>query len=331
MKAFAKNLVKIGFVGALLYFLAQRGFLSAQATARAFTQLQYMIPAYLLLFLNLPLGMSRWRWLLKAQGTDLSFQKIAQLSLIGNFFNLALPGAVSGDFVKAFYVAKEVGASSKGRTFGSILFDRLIGLSGLVLVSAFALILESSRGTSSGESARLLQALTFIVSLAAAAVVFFFGYLFLVKERHDPFLRFLKWAESKISKLGSLRRIYEGTRFYHHHRWIVTKAMLASITIHLICGFSCVLLSKALGDDLSFLSILVVVPLGLLATAVPIMPAGIGTGHAAFGFLFILLGSQRGADVFTLFVLNQLISGAIGGIVYLRFKGTAPAPDFGTV
>ena len=34
-------------------------------------------------------------------------------------------------------------------------------------------------------------------------------------------------------------------------------------------------------------------------------PAGVGTGHAAFAYLFNLWGSQRGADIFTLAVLRQ--------------------------
>ena len=48
------------------------------------------------------LGPIRWQLLLRAQGIKLSMGRTAQLTLIGNFFNIALPGAVSGDFVKAF-------------------------------------------------------------------------------------------------------------------------------------------------------------------------------------------------------------------------------------
>jgi uncharacterized membrane protein YbhN (UPF0104 family) len=61
----------------------------------------------------------------------------------------------------------------------------------------------------------------------------------------------------------------------------------------------------------------------LLATAIPVLPGGVGTGHAAFSFFFDLLGSKAGADIFSYYVITQLIIGAVGGLVYLRFKTEA--------
>jgi hypothetical protein len=55
------------------------------------------------------------------------------------------------------------------------------------------------------------------------------------------------------------------------------------------------------------------------------MPAGIGTGHLAFGYLFGLIGSQKGADIYTLFAFTQIVIGGLGGLVYLRFKTRLPA------
>ena len=37
-----------------------------------------------------------------------------------------------------------------------------------------------------------------------------------------------------------------------------------------------------------FLGLLVVVPLGLVITAIPILPGGVGTGHVAFSTFFQL-------------------------------------------
>ena len=58
------------------------------------------------------------------------------------------------------------------------------------------------------------------------------------------------------------------------------------------------------------------------------LPGGVGTGHAAFGILFQVIGSARGADAFSFYVLSQLLIGAVGGVIYLRFKsrGTDLAP-----
>jgi len=49
--------------------------------------------------------MMRWRWFVLTKGIALSCLKAIELSFIGLFFNLALPGGVSGDFVKAYYLS----------------------------------------------------------------------------------------------------------------------------------------------------------------------------------------------------------------------------------
>ena len=318
--AFLKILLKIAFVGALLTFLIQKGFISVEATRRAFSQTDHIVPAIAAMIAGTFLGVFRWQWLLQAQGIRLRLSRTLQLSLIGNFFNIALPGAVSGDFVKAFYVGNEV-QGQRARAFGSILFDRLAGLSALVLVAATALLLDL--GALLGTP--LIRALQFFILTSAIVVILSYSYLFLVREHHDPFLRLLRGLERKFAKVGSVTRIYESVRHYHSHRIAVLKVLAISILIHLLVGFACLNFLAALGDaGIEKLPLFVVVPMGLLVTAVPVAPAGVGTGHAAFSYLFHFLGSQRGADVFSLYVLIQLALGGIGGLVYLRFKAHSP-------
>jgi uncharacterized protein (TIRG00374 family) len=315
-----KTLLKITFVVGLLWFLGKKGFLSFEATKRAFTNLDILLPAMALLMCNLPIAVIRWQWLLRAQGLNISWPQAFRLTMVGNFFNIALPGAVSGDFVKAYYVAREVGGR-RGHVFGAILFDRITGLSALVLVSAAALALDLNGLKGSA----LLHGVRYLVITAALGVIFFFSYLFLVREHHDPLLRIFRWLETKNSKIGSITRIYEGTRHYHAHRWVVLKSLAVSLVIHAIVCFSCIQFAQALGEtSLPGTQVFVVVPLGLLVTAVPVLPGGVGTGHAAFGWLFHFLGSLRGADIFSLFVLNQFFFGGIGGLFYLRFKNQVP-------
>ena len=132
-------ILKLTLVGALLYVLAQRGFLSAEATARAFMRWDIMTFALFLIVFSYLLGALRWQILLRAQKIHLHPLRVLELSLVGNFFSLALPGAVTGDFVKAYYVGKE-GAGIRAKGLGSILFDRLLGVSALVIVSVVSLM-----------------------------------------------------------------------------------------------------------------------------------------------------------------------------------------------
>lgn len=307
--------LKSGFVAGLLYFLAQKGFISLKDTQRAFTQWQIILPAMSVLVANFFLGALRWQWLLKAQGIHLGLKRTVQLSFIGNFFNIALPGAVSGDFVKAYYIGKEV-AGKRGRSFGSILFDRVAGLSALVLLAAGASLFAT------GESShRLLIATRPFLLIAAFCMTAFYSYLFLVREHKDPVLMALRSMEKKMAKFESITRIYLGLRHYHGHKGTVIRVIALSLLIHLIVGWACLQFASALGEGgMPLFGLYVAVPLGLLVTAIPVAPAGVGTGHAAFLYLFSLLGSGRGADVFTLLAISNLLMGAVGGLIYLRFK-----------
>jgi len=314
--AHLKLALKFLCVGLLFYFLAQKGLISVEATQRALSRLDLVLPAIALNFFSAILACVRWQFLLKAQSFALKFTRVFQLSFIGNFFNLALPGAVSGDLVKAFYVAKETDGQ-KGRVFGTILFDRVTGVSALALVSAGALLsnYHSFQGTA------LLSGISFMVRAAALGVITFYTYLFFVREKYDPLLALLNRLAGRFSRVESIVRIYLGLRHYHHQRVAVLVALLISIIIHISACTSALLFLRALGEmEVSTRSVYVVVPLGMLVTAVPILPAGVGTGHAAFGWLFGFLGTSRGADVFSLMILSQLLGGALGGLIYLRFR-----------
>ncbi len=317
MNSRIKLAIKVLFVVGLLWVLVQKGFISLSETRQAFSRLDLIVPTIALMIATTLLGVSRWKLLLRAQGIELSWLRTLQLTMVGNFFNIALPGAVSGDFVKAWYIGREI-PGKRARAFGSILFDRVAGLSALVLVSATAFVF----------GVETYPALRVFMVIAALAVLVFYGYLFLVRETHDPVLKALKQAESRVAKAGSLVRVYEGLRHYHNHRAIVVQVLLISIMIHLMVGLACRNFAYALGDHhLPLIAIYVVVPLGLLVTAIPILPAGVGTGHAAFLFLFKLLESEQGANIFTLYALVMISIGCAGGLFYLQFRTHEPKPD----
>ncbi len=324
MKAL-KLLGKFALVGGLIYFLVRRGLLSISIsnTGTALSRLDEIIPAMLALFAGTVLSIFRWKILLEAHGIRLGWVRTLELTFVGNFFNIALPGAVSGDLVKALYVAKDV-KGLRAKAFGSILFDRIAGVSALVLVAAGALVV----GFDHFWGTPLIQAIRVFLGTSAAGFIVFYAYLFLMDPKHDPVHALLRRLEKKMPKLGSLFRIYEGVKDYSQHRLAVTKAVAISMCVHLLVAFACWRFTYALGDPtVPLLAIMVVVPLGLLVIAIPILPGGIGTGHVAFGYLFQLLGSKLGADVFTLFALYGISVGLLGGLSYLRFKSEGSLPD----
>ena len=73
-----------------------------------------------------------------------------------------------------------------------------------------------------------------------------------------------------------------------------------------------------------------VVPLGLIAMAAPVAPAGIGVGQAAFLVLFNwYLGyrSQIGAASVTAYQIVQICWGLLGAYFYFRRRGPGTLPE----
>jgi len=320
MKNIIKLILKILIVFGLFYYLSDKGLISWTAFRMGIRNYDHFIPGIgMLVFCSL-LGVIRWQTLLRAQDIRLPFLRTLQLHFIGNFFNVALPGAVSGDLVKAFYIAKE-SPGDRAKAFGSILLDRIVGISALVLVAVGALWIQKD----SLSGTPVIAGVKTFIWVSGVCVFVFYGYLFLMKETWDPILKFLNVLEKISNKFGSLTRIYQGVLIYQRRKKSVFSALAISITIHLGAGYACLQFARALLEyTLEASQIYVVAPLGLLVTAVPLLPGGVGTGHAAFGFFFQLIGSLKGADIFSLYVLGQLMIGGVGGLVYLRFKSQNP-------
>lgn len=314
--------LKLVVAATLLAFLAREGFLSLETTREAFERPVPLAAACVLVFAFTLVGGARWHLLLRAQGLSIPLRRSIELQLVGNFFGTALPGTVTGDLVKAYYVGREA-PERRARTLGTIVLDRLVGLTALMLVSSLALSLSGSLL----DNGPVLLALRMVVYGMTAATGLLSLSLWFVPARLDLAHRFLLLAQNKVPRLRAIVDIYEGIRDFRRHRVAVLVVLVVSIAIHL--GMGCIfwLLAQAVGEgvELSLPGIYAVVPTAMLVTAVPVAPGGIGTGHAAFLVLFRVLGSERGADVFTLFALLGLIPSAVGGILYLRFRETVRA------
>jgi hypothetical protein len=317
---------KVALAGTLLWYLGDRGFLSFEQTLKALARPTHVATGFALIFCSAVIASSRWQWLLKTQAIRISWLRALQLTLIGNFFNLALPGSVTGDLVKGYYAGQE--SSGRGtRAFGTILFDRILGMSGLIIVGAAASFLAVP-GTEGNAS---YAALCWSVRTVAVGVVGFYAYILLVNPERDPFLALSRVVERRVPRVASLREVYEGVRYYHAHPATVAGALAVSTVNHMVVGGAFYAFALALGEGwMTLTTVYAVFAAGLVITIVPVAPAGVGTGNAAMAFLFNLVGSRRGGDAFTLFVMGQVLVGTVGALVYVRFKskggGWSPPP-----
>jgi uncharacterized protein (TIRG00374 family) len=315
-----KNAFKFGLMAGIIYYLYAKGLLD-------FTKVRAVLadPVVLAAGVSLILGTStlcvvRWRMLLAGQGIAISFSEAFRLTFIGMFFNTALPGAVSGDVVKGYYIVrKQPDGKGKSKAFATLFLDRILGVSGLVIV-AFSVM--AAHYASMADIERLRPLIAFI-TLTFTGLVVFYG--FMLKK-----WRFTNRINETLKRLplGSyLSKIFEAFKCYEDSPGIILGGLLLSVTVHTCIILFIRMLAGNLGgfEMVPPAAFFLLTPLGLLVTAVPVAPAGLGTGHAAFFALFQLVGSTGGADLFTVFVAFQLFINLSGGAFYLRYKHTHPS------
>jgi hypothetical protein len=85
------------------------------------------------LFTLPPFGIVSYRFkiILSSQQIGVSQYQAVRWTMIGSFFDLAMPSSNGGDLIKAGYVVKHVGAGLRTRAVMALAFDRVIGLLGL--------------------------------------------------------------------------------------------------------------------------------------------------------------------------------------------------------
>ncbi len=196
-----------------------------------------------------------------------------------------------------------------------------VGVFGLVIVSASPLIFQWDRVWAVPQLAHLAT----IVLLLFSGVVFFFS--FMLMASWGPFAK----MRSKMEALNRWRvgkvflQAYDAWLVYRDHPAILVQALLLSICTHLFIVAVVIFCSHALGENsIAFFQYFLLVPIGLLTTAVPVAPAGLGVGHVAFAALFKLAGSSMGAEIFTMLVTIQILWNLTGIFFYLAGPKAQP-------
>jgi hypothetical protein len=127
MKKPLLTLLKMLVVGAILIYLIWSGRLNFEKLLLfrdAPEILTIMVGVFILAVV--PIATFRWWLLLRAIGVPVEPKQTFVLTWIGNFFNTTLPGAVTGDVVKGYYVIKTQQEEGRTRAFMTLLIDDVI-------------------------------------------------------------------------------------------------------------------------------------------------------------------------------------------------------------
>jgi uncharacterized membrane protein YbhN (UPF0104 family) len=314
MRRILLSTTKILISAALLYFSLRKANFSDLASRIHPASLVWIGLAIAVTFLQIFVGVLRWREVSAECGAPLTTRQAMRFNLIGTFFNQTLPSSIGGDAVRLWLVAR-AGAGWRAATY-SIFVDRAIGLIALAIIIVASLpwsynLIDDPKGRSA----------LLVVDFAALAG----GVGFLVLGRLQwPWLQ-RWWGMDHLHACAVIanRVIFSRERG--------PRIAVLSLLVHVLAVVIAWCVVKSIAAPVQFGQIFQLVPPVMLITMLPISIAGWGVREATMGLAFGYAGlmTNEGVNVSLLFGAVSFIVGAYGGLVWIfsaekAAQGAAP-------
>jgi glycosyltransferase 2 family protein len=264
--------------------------------------------AFLSFFMFTFCGIVRWWFLLLTQGIRMSLFEAFRLSYIGIFFNNVIPGLTGGDLVKAVYVARRV-PEARARAVTTIFVDRVLGLLALMVLGSVAAL------AGIGNPVFRNAALLLICLLAAGAVIS----APILSKKVRRTLR-LERVLGALPFQNLLREVDAAIQLYRTRAGVVSSIFLFSMFGQVFGLIDAWFMARALGIDLSFLHVVIILPVIQVFCVVPISPGawGVGEGLYVYFFRFINIGASGAVGISIGCRLIYTVQSLLGGLFLLH-------------
>jgi glycosyltransferase 2 family protein len=302
MRRILLSTMKILISAALLYLALRKVNLSELGSRIDVASLGWIGMAIAVTFLQIFVGVLRWREISAECGAPLATKQAMRFNLIGTFFNQTLPSSIGGDAVRLWLVARS-GAGWRAATY-SIFVDRAIGLIALAVIIVASLpwsysLIRDPHGRS---------ALLFVDFAALAG-----GMGFLVLGRLPwPWLK-RWWGTHHLYACSVIanRVIFSRERG--------PRVVVLSLLVHVLAVVIAWCVVQSIAAPVVFRQIFQLIPPVMLITMLPISIAGWGVREATMGLAFGYAGlaANEGVNISLLFGAVSFIVGAFGGLVWV--------------
>jgi len=294
-----------------LFILVKKGPIKPDQIQLALTQPRILGLGLILFLVQFVLFSFRWK-LFVDQISHIDFKTSFKLTLVGQFFSFFIPGGVGGDLVKALELAKDH-VTSRATALSTVIADRVLGLFTMILLSSLFLTIEFF--SSPFEQLPRYLAVSWILLIIVTV-----GLL------TSPFIvsllnQFFDGKQSKILlQINKLINSFSLTFDSFRKPGLMLKNSIFCLAIQLITIFFMFNVVKSLGiQPPPFFIFFALCCFGILASAIPLTPAGIGVGQAAFYLLFSGFSKELAEAAVTavsLFQLFQLFFSLFGGLFF---------------
>ena len=269
----------------------------------------YLALALLLFIPLLVIKAMRWQLLMNAQNIEYSLKDSTIMYAAALYIGALTPGRI-GDFIKVLYL-KEDGYPF-GKSFVTVLLDRLFDLSSLLLLGYVGMLLFITLFE------RTITILSCILAGTFSLILFFL-------YKRDLGRRILEYISSHFIPEKYREKTKTGfSDLYNSIKTLKTNQLILATVMTffgwIIYFLTMYLLAFSIGIDIPFLYLATCVSISAVITLIPISISGIGTRDATLIILFSYLGlSKESAIAFSMMILIMFaFNGAIGLIAWLK-------------
>lgn len=258
----------------------------------------------------------RWRLVMRAFGAEPHppVHLLVRGYMVGQFYNLFVPGGIGGEFVRGVITRKFFGTVGTGVMVAFL--DRIIGLGSLMAVFSLGLVLGP-------DLPKLDEYGLYLFGIGGFAIVLVVAIILAARFRRRlegvPVLgRLVEWGKAGVGKLEDKFDVKLHISDLATP-WPLLAAFALSAAMHGMAISVFFIIGAGLELGLDIPTLLVVVPLAIIASMLPIAVAGLGPREAALVVMLGPLGVAQGeALALSLCYWSVLIFiAASGGLVQL--------------
>lgn len=250
----------------------------------------------------------KWYMLSRSRGLQVSLWRLFAYYVVGKFFNLVLPSSIGGDVVRMHELGRYTGRYADATAV--VFVERFSGLATLVMLALIAVVVNL----------QIFNLPWLTIALVIGSLGMAFMCWLIIDQR--PFQFTKKVFASRLSFLDKLLTKIEKFRkavlAYKDDPSALWWALINSLIFYFLAVVNVWVSILAFSSQVSFVSILVAVPVIMFIMNIPFSIGGIGLMEFAYSFTLGLFGITPTVAISTALLMRAktLVDAGLGGILY---------------
>ncbi len=255
----------------------------------------------------------KWYCLARACNLQVGLWRLYAYYTVGRFFNLVLPSSIGGDVIRINELGRYTGRYADSAAV--VFVERFSGLAMLVVLAAIAVVINLQMFNMPWLTAALLVGVVgvaFICWIIVDARPFNLINRFFAGRNSSRRLAFIP---PFLKKIGKFR---EAVLVYRNKPGALWLATINSLIFYFLAVCNVWVSVLAFDSSVSFISMLVAVPIMMFIMNLPFSIGGIGITEFAYSFTLSLFGINPSVaiSVTILMRIKTLLAAGMGGLIY---------------